>query len=95
MTSDDPLTLQAQTCNVLGMETPTEAAEPTPAVARIALGPSNGRVSVSSNGVVLGTVKNGGEIVKNAEKILRAHRILRATGYSLQEGMLVALGVQA
>ena len=74
--------------SVLYMETTAAA------VTRIALAKSNGRVSVSANGVALGTVKNGGDIVRNAEKILKAHDILRATGYSLQDGALVAGGVQ-
>jgi hypothetical protein len=64
-------------------------------VTQIALAKTGGRVSVSANGVILGTVKDGGHIVRNAEKILKANGILRATGYSLQDGNLIANGVQA
>ena len=66
----------------------------TAAVTRIALAKSNDRVSVTANGVILGTVKNGGDFVRNAEKILKANGVLRATGYRLQDGDLVADGVQ-
>lgn len=66
----------------------------TATLTQIALAKSNERVSVTANGVILGTVKNGGNFVRNAEKILKAHGILRATGYRLQDGSFVADGVQ-
>ena len=74
--------------SVLCMETRTAT------LTQIALAKVDGRVRVTANGVTLGTVKNGGNFVQNAEKILKAHGVLRATGYRLQDGDLVADGVQ-
>ena len=42
-----------------------------------------GRVTVSAGGRQLGTVKDGGQIVKNAERILRAAGIVRTEGYAV------------
>lgn len=40
-----------------------------------------GRVAVTANGRQLGTVKNSGRIIANAERILRAAGIVRTDGY--------------
>jgi hypothetical protein len=63
-------------CNVLYMnttQTPT-----TVTLSRVA-----GRVAVTAAGRNLGTVKDGGQIVRNAERILRAAGIVRTGGYDL------------
>jgi len=62
--------------------------------AAITLSQTASRIAVIVNGQTLGTVKDGGQIVKNADRILKAAKVLRATGYSLgEDGVLVASGV--
>jgi len=49
----------------------------------VTLSPVAGRVAVTANGRQLGTVKDGGQIIRNAERILRAAGIVRTAGYDL------------
>ena len=51
---------------------------------------NNGRVAVACNGETLGTVKNGGNIVRNADRILTKAGFFRSEGYRAIDGVLTA-----
>lgn len=61
----------------------------------VTLAPLDGRVGVTAGDELLGTVKDGGQIVRNAEKLLRAAKVFRTTGYDLNaDRALVAAAVR-
>lgn len=49
----------------------------------VTLSPEAGRIAVRFEGELLGTVKDGGHIIRNAERVLKAAGIIRTTGYDL------------
>lgn len=63
--------------------TSTLAAELAAATRTVVLAPADGRVAVILDGQVLGSVKDGGNIVRNADRVLSDHGARRMSGYSL------------
>lgn len=60
----------------------------------LVLSQDGGRVAVTVDGNVLGTVKDGGHIVRNVDRVLRNHDILRTSAYSVNAaGELTATAI--
>jgi hypothetical protein len=51
-------------------------------------------IEVSYNGQALGVIKDGDNLVKRAERVLRSAKVFRFGGYSIREGVLVADAAQ-
>lgn len=70
-------------------------ASPAP-TATITLAQSMDRVAVIVNGDVIGSVKDGGHIVRNADRMLTLNGFRRLSGYSLNaDRQLTATGYAA
>ena len=67
----------------------------TAAPLTVTLSAEAGRVAVRFEGELLGTVKDGGHIVRNAERVIKAAGVIRTTGYNLDEDRnLVATAIR-
>lgn len=58
----------------------------SPEIVTVAIAPSTdipGRLDVIAGDTRIGTVMDGGQIVRNAERVLKANGYLRSTGYDL------------
>lgn len=59
------------------------------------LSPEAGRIAVRFEGELLGTVKDGGHIIRNAERVLKAAGVIRTTAYTLDDDRnLVATAIR-
>lgn len=62
----------------------------TTATSTVSLSTVAGRVEIRVNDAVLTTTKDGGNLIQRVDRILKANKVYRESGYSVVAGSLAA-----
>lgn len=60
------------------------------ATSTVTITPAAGRIEIRLNGEVLATAKDGGNLVQRVDRMLKANKVYRESGYCTVEGSLTA-----